>query len=144
MNSTETLALTRLVKALCPSQKLDEMTPDAWALVLDDIRYEDAKIAIRNVYRNQGDDREWTRKIEADDILREVRRNRNAIIEAAADPIPPSGLTPAETLTWLRDARRSIADGRPPSPVILAMPHRELRLGDVLTARNLNSSGSRA
>lgn len=37
MNRTETLALTRYVQALCPAQKLDQYSADAWHDVLGDL-----------------------------------------------------------------------------------------------------------
>ena len=46
MTPTEIVGLVRLVKALCPSQAIDEYTPDAWHLVLDDITVADAKAIV--------------------------------------------------------------------------------------------------
>ena len=49
MSPEETIALCRLVKAVCPSQALDQYTPDAWALILRHIDYNDAKQAVIDI-----------------------------------------------------------------------------------------------
>lgn len=51
MNDQEIAALLRMVKALCPAQKFDEYTPDAWLLVLDDIPLPDAVAALKPLAR---------------------------------------------------------------------------------------------
>lgn len=45
MNAKEALALCRFVKAACPQQAIDEMTPDAWVVLLAKYRFEDCKQA---------------------------------------------------------------------------------------------------
>ncbi|SDD42661.1 hypothetical protein [Auraticoccus monumenti] len=49
MNRTETLLLLRKVKAYCPSQVMDELTPDAWAEVLSGISFANADLALRHI-----------------------------------------------------------------------------------------------
>lgn len=111
MNHTETVKLCRMIASLCPSQKLDQYTPDAWALVLDDIPFDDAMIAMRTIYREQGDDQEWVRKIEADDIIREVRRVRALRVKRLGDVIPPPGLTQAQERVFILTERRRAGNG---------------------------------
>jgi hypothetical protein len=77
MKKTETVKLIRAIKALCPSQPFDEYTPDAWALVMIDITFAEAESAVRTIYREQGSDAQWIRAIEADDIIRQVKRDRS-------------------------------------------------------------------
>jgi hypothetical protein len=77
MKRIEVVRLVAVVKALCPSQKFEEITPDAWAMVLADVAYEDAQAAVQRIYREQGDDNQWIRQIEADDIIRQVKRDRS-------------------------------------------------------------------
>lgn len=67
MNDQETAALIRMVKALCPAQKFDEYSPDAWLLVLDDIPIADAVAALKPLARTQ-------RFIAPADIVDELRR----------------------------------------------------------------------
>jgi hypothetical protein len=49
----ETVVLARYVRALCPQQKFDEYTPDAWHDVLADFRLADARAAAAAVARRQ-------------------------------------------------------------------------------------------
>ena len=77
MNRRETVKLIAIVKALCPSQKFEEITPEAWAGVLTDIDFDEARAATNTIYRQQGDDNQWVRAIEADDIIRQVKRGRS-------------------------------------------------------------------
>lgn len=113
MNNSEAVKLFRLVKALCPTEQFDEHTPDAWAIVMNDIRYDDAKLAVRTLYRDRGNDQEWGgRKIEADDIIREVRRIRAERIARHPEVDPPEELSEIEYREWLRASRKAIADGQ--------------------------------
>jgi hypothetical protein len=111
MNNSETVMLCRVIKSLCPSQPLDQYSPDAWAIVLDDIGFDEAKEAVRVIYREQGSDQEWIRRIEADDIIRQVKRVRRQRIDKIGDIVPPAGLTQAEERAWLKDTYRRAAIG---------------------------------
>ncbi|MFI9204018.1 hypothetical protein [Streptomyces sp. NPDC053048] len=46
MNAEETVALTRYVRAICPGQRIDEYTPDAWHDVLAPYELADARAAV--------------------------------------------------------------------------------------------------
>lgn len=113
MNGPEVVKLCAIITALCPSQKLTEYTPDAWELVLEDIPFAEAQDAVRVIYREQGSDTEWVRKIEADDIIRQVKRTRARRIEHFTDIVPPAGLTQAEERAWLRSFYRRAGQGQP-------------------------------
>lgn len=104
MRPSEAVDLVALVSALCPGQKWTEHTPDAWSAVLDDVPYPDAVAAMRKLYRERGNDAEFgPRRIEADDILREVRRIREARVKAAPPFYPSSpDLSPVEQARELR------------------------------------------
>lgn len=104
MNATEAFTLVRMVRAICPSQKLDEFSPDAWAVVLSDIRFQEAHEAVANLGRTN-------HFIDPVDIRTEVKRVRTRRIEAHGYPVPPAGLTTAKTITWLREAWQQIGDG---------------------------------
>jgi hypothetical protein len=98
VNASETLALLRYVTACCPAQKVDEYTPEAWTDLLGDLRYADAKEAVR--------------RIRADRIARHPHVD------------PPGNLTEIEYRSWLRDTQQAIADGRQiPRP---ALPQRDM------------------
>jgi hypothetical protein len=53
MNEEETVILARYVRALCPQQKFDEYTADAWHDVLGDFQLADARQAAACVARRQ-------------------------------------------------------------------------------------------
>lgn len=69
MNEMEIAQVLGFVRALCPAQKLDEFTPDAWELVLDGIDFDDAKAALKTLGQQ-------LRFIAPADIAGEVRRAR--------------------------------------------------------------------
>ena len=106
MTPTEAVGLCRSVKAICPAQAMDAYTPDAWHLVLDDIRLTDAQEAIRALGKIQ-------HFIDPADIRAEVRHIRRKRLAEHGDPIPPEGLSVAEEIRWLRAARDRIASGEP-------------------------------
>jgi hypothetical protein len=69
MIATEMATLVRFVRALCPAQKIDEYTPDAWMLVIGDLEFADAEAAVKTLGRSQP-------FIAAADIATEVHRMR--------------------------------------------------------------------
>jgi hypothetical protein len=50
---TETVKLVALVRQLWPSMRVDEHTPDAWHLALDDLALQDALQAVRHLVRTR-------------------------------------------------------------------------------------------
>lgn len=118
MNHTEVVILTRYVAAMCPAQKFDEYTPDAWFDVLGDLRLEDARTAVANVARTQP-------FIAPAEIRSEVRRIRDDRLDRLEGfLIPPAELSPTGYRDWLIDARKRIADGtfEPDPPEVTADP----------------------
>lgn len=69
MNREEAAKLVRLVRAVAPAQKIDEFTPDVWAVVLDDIKLTDATQAVKQLARRQP-------YIGTSDIVGEVKKIR--------------------------------------------------------------------
>ena len=106
MSPDETLALCRLVKAVCPSQALDQYTPDAWHLILRHIDYNDAKQAVIDIASRPLEPSK-SRYIEPGHIIGDVRRIRSQRIEDYGPVSPPAGLDTAVTSTACR------AGGRP-------------------------------
>lgn len=51
MNRLEAAMVLRKVRAYRPSQEIDEVTMDAWHEAFDDLRVEDALLAVRNLGR---------------------------------------------------------------------------------------------
>ena len=118
MRDTEAVRLVGIISALCPGQKLAELTPEAWQLVLDDVSYDDAQQAVRLVYRRlaEKDDYQGYARIEAKDVLAEVRRSSWPARTAGVHPdalVPPDGLDTRQELEWIRNARRALREGRP-------------------------------
>ena len=124
MKPDEAVALCRFTAACCPSQKFDEYTPDAWGLLLEDIRFVDAKDAVTRMARKQP----WVSPAE---IIAEVKKMRAKRI-AEFGPIPPP---PAEVLDpdnwkafieWQTATTKAIADGDL-KPQELELPKRDMR-----------------
>lgn len=117
MNGLEAAQLVTLVSQLCPGQKLGPGTDVAWQLVLDDVTAADATAAVRLVYRrlSEDDDYKGYARIEAKDVLAEVRRMWRRRLDRL-DPeqlVPPAGLSVLEDVEWRREAIRAIAAGSP-------------------------------
>ena len=106
MTPQEAVALCRFTAACCPSQKFDEYTPDAWGLLLEAVRFDDAKDAVVTVARKQP----WVSPAE---IIREVKKLRAKRIDEYGPIIPPAGLDPIETVAWIKQATRTVGDGHP-------------------------------
>jgi hypothetical protein len=105
MNTTEAVLLLRKVHAYRPAQHIDELTGDAWAEALDDIRYVDADEALVAIVKRTSD---W---ITPDAIRAEVRRIRNRRIDQHPPVEPPPDLDPQQQLAWTRAIVRRIGDG---------------------------------
>lgn len=104
MTPTEAAALLAVCAAY-DNRKPDPDTAQAWALALDGIRFHDARDVIVDHYKQSTD---W---IMPAHVRRGVKKLRGKRLEAMADPIPPADLTPLQTIAWLKDVRRRIADG---------------------------------
>jgi hypothetical protein len=104
VNAEDAVKLCRYVKACCPQQAIDELTPLAWADHLEHVSYDDAKAAAKEITAKQP-------FVTIAEVLVVVKRIRASRIEDHAPLTPPPDLTPLETIAWLRDARRRVADG---------------------------------
>lgn len=109
MTPREAVALTGYIQAHFPSQPINEFTPDALAELLADYPAADCKAAVLALSRRGDGDR--TRWCSPSDVAAEVRRIRAKRLHDHPQPIPPADLTPLETIDWLKDTRRRIADG---------------------------------
>lgn len=105
MTPIEAAVLCKFTKAACPQQAIDEYTPDAWAELLDDIRFEDAKVAVKAIAKRQP-------FVAPAEIIDEVKRTRaDRVKRYFANASPPSGLDAAEYAEWYRVTVTAIADG---------------------------------
>ncbi|MFL6113967.1 MAG: hypothetical protein ACJ786_21800 [Catenulispora sp.] len=114
MTEAEIAKLLRFVHALCPAQKFDEYSPDAWELVLGDVPFDDARDALKKLGQQ-------LRFIAPSDIAQEVRRVRNA--RAAqytdyADTLPDADPDrPLDYIRALREHNFRAASQLPARPV---------------------------
>ena len=116
MNAEEAIKLCRFAKAACPQQAIDEHTPEAWFLLLGDLRFVDAKDGLVKVTRTQP-------FVSPAEIRAEVKRIRaKRLTEYGPLPDPPADLDDRDFPAWLREIRRRIADGEPVTRPALPAP----------------------
>lgn len=113
MNRAEAAKLCYLVANYCGGQHFNDVTPDAWVLVLKDVDYDDAKDAVVELASMELKPGE-SRYIEPGHIIAGVRRIRTRRIDNYGPIDPPSGIGVADYLDWYRTTRDAIASGRAP------------------------------
>jgi hypothetical protein len=112
MTPDETVVLARYVRALCPGQKFDEYTPDAWHDVLSDFALADARAAAAAVARRQP-------FVSPAEIIAEIRKQRDSRAADFQGPglsaeIPDADPDDVQAyLSALRGLRTRAADGLP-------------------------------
>ncbi|MFB6977736.1 zinc finger domain-containing protein [Streptomyces scopuliridis] len=110
MTPDETVVLARYVRALCPQQKFDEYTPDAWHDVLGDWPLAAARAAAAAVAKQQP-------FVSPAEIIGEIRRQRDAKADSFQGPGLPAEIPDADPddvpayLAALRAQRTRAADG---------------------------------
>ena len=122
MTPQEAVALCRFTAACCPAQKFDEYTPDAWGLLLEHVRFVDAKEAVVAIARKSP----WCAPAE---IIAEVKKMRAKRIDEFGPITPPADLDPDDTTAyreWWKDVQRQIADGDL-KPKELDLPERPMK-----------------
>lgn len=105
MTPAESLTITRMVRAVCPQQKFDEYTPDAWHKLLEPLSFADCETAVIELGRRQT-------FISPAEITTEVRRARNARLALVAEEVPDAD--PNDPIAWkaaLLAGRVRVADG---------------------------------
>lgn len=115
MTPNETVVLARYVRALCPQQKFDEYTPDAWHDILRDFTLDEARTAAATVAGRQP-------FVSPGEIATEVRKARRALVSVDAETEPPAA-DPNNVplyLHQLRTHRRNVATSA--IPAIPALP----------------------
>jgi hypothetical protein len=103
----EAVKICAFTAACCPAQKFDEYTPDAWGLLLADVRFVDAKDAVVLVARKSP----WCSPAE---IIAEVKKMRQKRIDEYGPITPPADLDPDDVAayrSWWINTQRAIADG---------------------------------
>lgn len=105
MSPTESVALSKYIRAHFPQQPLDEYTSEALLELLGRYPMADARAAVLAI-ADRGE--HWC---SPSDVKAEVKRIRAKRILAAGDLCPPRGLSDAEERAWLLEARKRIGDG---------------------------------
>lgn len=110
MTPNETVVLARYVRALCPQQKFDEYTPDAWHDVLGAYPLAAARAAAAAVAGRQP-------FVSPAEIIGEIRKQRDARADSFQGPGLPAEVPDADPddvpayLAALRAQRTRAADG---------------------------------
>lgn len=107
MSPEEALQICRLAKAAFPQQAVDEFTPDAWALALEDDRFEDAKLALKQLMREQP----FLHVSELIGRMKRIRRNRLDAFGTLPEPPVGVGESPEKYRDWYAETVRAIGDG---------------------------------
>lgn len=126
MTGEETTVLTRLIKAMCPQQAMDEFTADAWHDLLSDLDFDECRAAMVAIGKRQP-------FIAPAEIRAEVRRVRDERLARVALPAPPPDATdePGRYKRIIRSNVQRIADARdirnalPPGGPVLREPPTE-------------------
>ncbi|RLU79253.1 hypothetical protein CTZ27_37040 [Streptomyces griseocarneus] len=113
MNDKEAVALARYVRALCPQQRFDEFTADAWYDVLAPYSLNEARAAVvRHINAGHA-------FVAVGEIVTEIRKARNDRLDRHTEAEPPPGDTGDHTYqAALLAERHAIASGElEPRPV---------------------------
>jgi hypothetical protein len=108
MNSQQAAVLCRYVRALCPQQKFDEYTPDAWHDVLRDYLLEEARTAAATIASRQP-------FVSPGEIATEIRRMHADRLGRHTDPTPTAD--PDDVAAYqaeLAATRQAVATGQTP------------------------------
>lgn len=107
MTEDEVVLITRYVRAVCPQQKIDEFTSDAWEDFLLPYSVDETRAAVhRHVARGNA-------FISIGEIVAEIRKARSNRIDRHTEAEPPYGaVEEAAYRAALLDERKAIADGR--------------------------------
>jgi hypothetical protein len=114
VNHTQAAVLVRYVRALCPQQKFDEYSADAWHDLLGEYDFDACKEAARQLGQRQP-------FIAPAEIITEVRKGRAKRLENFVyEPDPDE--TPGEYLRRLRAQIADVAEGRREPQILTGSP----------------------
>lgn len=117
MTPEESVLLIRYVRALCPQQKFDEFTPDAWHDILAPYDLNEIRAAAARHIRA------GNAFIAVGEIAAEISKARNDRLDRHTEAEPPTGDTGDATYkAALLAERKAIADGRTEPLTIPALP----------------------
>lgn len=112
--------------ATVDNRKPDEDAAKAWAAMLDDLRFDDCRVAVIEHYKRSTD---WLMPAK---VRTDVRRIRAKRITDHAPLLPPPGLDDAEERHWLAGAIKRVGDGE-----VIDCTYGELVTGPSINFREL-------
>lgn len=117
MTEDEVVLIARYVRAVCPQQKIDEFTSDAWEDFLLPYSVAETRAAVhRHVARGNA-------FISVGEIVAEIRKARSDRLSRHTEAEPPRGdVDDASYKAALLGERKAIADGRARPVAIAALP----------------------
>lgn len=108
MTPDQTVILARYVRALCPQQKFDEYTPDAWHDILFPFRLEEARTAAAAIASKQP-------FVSPGEIATDIRRTRADRLNRHTDPTPSADPDNVQAYqAELLATRTAVATGQQP------------------------------
>ena len=117
MTPQEIAVLGRYVKALCPAQKFDEYTPDAWLMVLGGLEFADCQEVLPRIAQG----RPFIAPSDIAAAVKELRVSRLSAANVIYEPHPEESVT--DFLARARGITRAAAGGQiAPSRPTLALP----------------------
>lgn len=87
------------------NRKPDPDAAKAWAAALDDLRFDDCRLALIEHYKTS---KEWLMPAM---VRQAVKRLRDKRIDEHPVLTPPPDLDPIQTQQWIKDTKRRIGDG---------------------------------
>lgn len=113
MNTSDAWKLLGIIRAICPSQRIDKVTGEAWSVVLDDVALDDALAAVRAIARSGSDKPLY---IDPRQIINQIRHDRAGRINGNEHLLVGAPTDPDAYVAWLKTSRDGVANGQP-SPI---------------------------
>lgn len=104
MNAVEAARLCRFVSAVAPAQKITEDTPIAWAMLLEEVPYDDAKEAVKDIASRQP----FVAPSEIIAAVKAMHAKRLAGVDTDVPPVDPDDV--AGYIAALRQAAKRRAE----------------------------------
>lgn len=118
MSPDQTQQVMVFIATMWPNLRWEDGTPQAWAMVLQHYRFEDAKEAVAELAGERD-------RVHVSDVVQRIKKIRAEKLKGLPEPQPPADLDPDDSEAWLRwlrgarDAQLAELDaGRP----VLALP----------------------
>lgn len=124
MTPAEAQVLLSMASAF-DNRKPDADAAKAWSAALDDLRFEDCRVALIAHFKTSND---WLMPAM---IRTSVRRMRSSRLEDHPPLTPPPDLTPLQTIAWRKGMNQRVADGEQIDPDAAYGELKPRNLGDL-------------